>query len=99
MSCPDIYIAPTYWTTPHAAEYGNTAIDVGVGGTVFTQGLNRIIQVTVRNHGTADSPDSHLELHWADPSTSFTLMGLIGDFDGVVPGGDGFGTDGPWAEN
>jgi hypothetical protein len=100
MSCPDIYIAPSYWTTPHAPEYGNTAIDVGAAGTVFVAGDNRTIQVTVRNHGTDDSPSSRLELYWADPGTSFALLGQIDVSKfGVVPGGDGISTDGPWTEN
>ncbi len=100
MSCPDIYINPTYWTTPHAGEYGNTAIDVGAGGITFTTGVARTIQVTVRNHGTDDSPNSRLQLYWADPGTSFTLMGQV-DVDkfGIVPGGDGVATDGPFTEN
>jgi hypothetical protein len=100
MSCPDIYIAPSYWVTPHTPEYGNTAIDVGAAGTVFVAGVNRTIQVTVRNHGTDDSPQSRLELYWSDPVTSFSLIGQIDVSKfGVVPGGDGLGTDGTWTEN
>ena len=100
MSCPDIYINPTYWTTPHAAEYHNTAIDVGSSGTNFERGVNRTIRVTVRNHGTDDSPNSRLELFWADPSTSFTMATQIDVTKfGIVPGGDGLTVDGDWPEN
>ena len=103
MSCPDIYINPTYWTTPHTPEYANTAIDVGPGGITFSQNPGdppRILQVTVRNHGTDDSPSSRLELFWANPGTGFTLMGQI-DISKfvVVPGGDGISTDGSSTEN
>jgi hypothetical protein len=103
MSCPDIYINPTYWTTPHTPEYGNTAIDVGPGGTVFSQNAGdppRIIRVTVRNHGTDDAPNSRLELFWANPGTGFTLMGQIDASKFiVVPGGDGISIDGESPEN
>ncbi len=100
MSCPDIYINPTYWITPHPAEYGNLAIDVGAGGTNFIQGVARTVRVTVRNHGTDDSPNSRLQLYWADPSTGFTLMGQIdADKFGTAPGGDGIAIDGEWPEN
>jgi hypothetical protein len=103
MSCPDIYINPTHWTTPHTHEYANTAINVGSGGTTFSQHQGdppRIIQVTVRNHGTQDSPSSRLELFWANPSTGFTLMGQIDASKFVVvPGGDGISTDGFQTEN
>ena len=73
-NCPDIYINPTYWTTPHPAEYGNLSIDVGAGGTTFEEGTARNIRVTVQNHGLEDSPTSLLQLWWADPSSSFVLM-------------------------
>jgi hypothetical protein len=96
MTCPDIYIAPSHWTTPHTPNYGNTAIDVGPMGTTFTQDEPRTIRVTVRNHGTDNSPDSHLELHWADPSSSFALQGMIGDANDSVDGGDGIANDGEW---
>jgi hypothetical protein len=102
--CPDIYINPTYWTTPHAGEYGNLSIDVGPGGTTFPilgpgdPPYN--IRVTVQNHGLEDSPTSLLQLWCSDPSTSFAAVSQV-DVDKVitVPGGDGVGTDGSTPEN
>jgi hypothetical protein len=98
--CPDIYINPTYWTTPHVSEVANMAIDVGSQGTTFVQGQTRVIQVTVRNHGTNNSPNSRLQLYWTNPATDYAPMTQI-DVDKfvVVPGSDGAGTDGPAAEN
>jgi len=87
MSCPNIYFGSgRFGAGPLAAEYGNDAIvlasyDVTVSTTVFGQ-------VHVKNHGTDDSPISHLELYWSDPATNFPALAsrLIFETDDLVPG-------------
>ena len=87
MSCPNIYFGTgRFGAGPLPAEYGNDAIvlasyDVTVSTTVFGQ-------VHVKNHGTDDSPISHLELYWSDPATNFPALPsrLIFETNGLVPG-------------
>jgi hypothetical protein len=99
MTCPDIYINPFHWTTPHAPSFYNAAIDVGAAGNTFDLSVARPIIVTVGNHGTDSSPLSRLQLYWADPSTGFIPVGQIGlDQDIVIVGNDGF-DDGVLATN
>lgn len=70
MSCPNIYFGTgRFGAGPLAAEYGNDAIelssyDVIQNATVFGN-------IRVKNHGTDNSPPSHLEFFWSDPVTSF----------------------------
>lgn len=87
MSCPNIYFGTgRFGAGPLAAEYGNDAIvlasyDVLVSTTVFGE-------VHLKNHGTDDSPVSHLELYWSDPATNFPALPsrLIFETDQLVPG-------------
>ncbi|HEY0469274.1 MAG TPA: hypothetical protein VGC79_34010 [Polyangiaceae bacterium] len=87
MSCPNIYFGTgRFGAGPLPAEYGNDAIvlssyDVIVGATVFGE-------VHLKNHGTDDSPVSHLELYWSDPGTNFPALPsrLIFETDQLVPG-------------
>jgi hypothetical protein len=87
MSCPNIYFGTgRFGASPLPAEYGNDAIvltsyDVNVGATVFGE-------VHVKNHGTDDSPVSHLELYWSDPATNFPALPSrrIFETDQLVPG-------------
>ncbi|MEO6603629.1 MAG: hypothetical protein ABIQ16_27345 [Polyangiaceae bacterium] len=87
MSCPNIYFGTgRFGAGPLAAQYGNDAIvlasyDVVVNATVFGE-------VHVKNHGTDDSPVSHLELYWSDPGTNFPAIPSrrIFETDHLVPG-------------
>ena len=69
MSCPDIYLGPSYGEAPPDPYWTNAAISPTT--TSLTQGVPVSIQVTVRNHGTDQAPPTLLELFWSDPTTGF----------------------------
>lgn len=86
-SCPNIYLGPDYAHAPPTPFWENDAIDTP---TTLSVGLEVTINITVRNHGTDDSPYTKLELYWADPTDGYTAIGtrLIGEvFTLIVPGG------------
>jgi len=73
MSCPNIYFGTgRFGAAPLPAEYGNDAIvlnsyDITVNTNVFGE-------VHVKNHGSDNSPISHMELYWSDPGTNFPAL-------------------------
>jgi len=73
MTCPNIYLGTgRFGARPLPAEYGNDAIilssyDVTVNTLVYGQ-------LRVLNHGTDDSPSTHVELFWSDPATNFAAL-------------------------
>jgi len=87
MSCPNIYLGTgRFGARPLAAEYGNDSIimasyDVQVSTAVAGQ-------LKVYNHGTDDSPSSHIELYWSDPGTNFPALAsrLILDTNDILLG-------------
>jgi hypothetical protein len=81
MTCPDIYIGNSRTEAPPSPFWINPAIDPP--STTMTEGDSVTIAVTVRNHGTEDSPDTKLQLYWSDPTTGFMAVSsrLIGAFD------------------
>ncbi|MEZ4228824.1 MAG: hypothetical protein R3B89_06655 [Polyangiaceae bacterium] len=87
MSCPDIYLGPDRANAPPAPFWTNPAIDPPT--LALTEGIPYTIQVTARNHGTDDSPETRLELYWSDPTTGFMAVPsrMIGETLLVVPAG------------
>jgi hypothetical protein len=81
MTCPDIYIGNSRSEAPPNPFWQNPAIDPP--STTMTEGDSVSIAVTVRNHGTQDSPDTKLQLYWSDPTTGFAAVAgrKIGEFD------------------
>jgi len=100
MTCPNIYLGTgRFGAAPLAHDYGNDAIilssyDVTVSTTVFGQ-------LRVNNHGTDDSPSSHVELYWSDPGTNFPALAsrLIFAADQVIPGAAVGGDEGELVTN
>lgn len=100
MSCPNIYLGTgRFGAAPLAAEYANDAIilasyDITVDTTVFGQ-------LRVNNHGTDDSPSSHIELYWSDPGTNFPALPsrLIFETNQVIPGAAVGGGEGEFVNN
>jgi hypothetical protein len=87
MSCPNIYFGTgRFGAGPLAAEYGNDAIVLASYSPVVNQTV--FGEVHVKNHGTDDSPVSHLELYWSDPGTNFPALPSrrIFETDHLVPG-------------
>ncbi len=100
MTCPDIYLGPDRANAPPTPFWTNPAIIPPT--TSLTEGLPYVIQVVARNHGTDDSPETHLELYWSDPTTGFMAVAArkIGEVNLVVPGGISIPpTDGQIAQN
>ena len=71
MSCPDIYLGPSYAEAPPNPSWTNPAIQPPP---TFNVGTATSIGVTVRNHGTDDAPLTRLELFWSDPTTGFVAV-------------------------
>lgn len=80
MSCPDLYLGPSYDQAPPAPFWTNPAIAPAT--TSMTVGTGVTIHVTARNHGTDVAPPTLIELFWSDPTTGFPAVAsrLIGDY-------------------
>jgi hypothetical protein len=95
MSCPNIYLGTgRFGAGPLAANYANDSIilasyDVQVSTAVSGQ-------LRVNNHGTDDSPSTHVELYWSDPATNFAAVAsrLILDTNTIIPGAAVGGSEG-----
>ncbi len=69
MTCPQIYLGRSRMAAPLPADYANDAI--GISGAPIPASSTTVIPVTVKNHGTDNSPATTVELYWSDPTTGF----------------------------
>lgn len=101
MTCPNIYLGTgRFGNRPLPAEYGNDAIILS--SYTLTQNQTVFGQVRVNNHGTDNSPDTTVELFWADPATNFAAVTSQRIFETIavhVPGATGAGVQGEWIQN
>jgi hypothetical protein len=87
MSCPNIYLGTgRFGAGPLAAEYGNDSIILASYNVLVSTAVAG--QLRINNHGTDDSPSTHIELYWSDPATNFPALAsrLIMDTNDVIPG-------------
>jgi hypothetical protein len=87
MSCPNIYLGTgRFGARPLPAEYGNDSIILGS----YNVEVSTVVagQLRINNHGTDDSPSTHIELYWSDPATNFAALPsrLILDTNDVILG-------------
>ncbi|HEY6079020.1 MAG TPA: CARDB domain-containing protein [Polyangiaceae bacterium] len=76
MTCPDLYIGASRAAAPPSPFWTNPAI--APPSTNLEQGVAVTINVSVRNHGSDDSPATTLQLFYSDPQTGFSTIGQIG---------------------